>query len=322
MRWTVLHQGALGDFIVSLPVYQGLHELYPDLKLDFWSHSAHLELVAGAPYWGAGHPCHGPELAPFLHDDLWRQAVLPALFQHAAVTLIFGQAASRPLASRLAARLARPVHWIHSFPPPSTPIPVSRYLVDQVRAAGFPISASCPLVTPRPEERAAVEEWLESQGCRGAPGFVAVHPGSGALGKVWPLQRWWHAIHWLQERHLPPLLILGPADEPLRSLALAALSRGVRVAEGLPLAQLAALLAAARFYLGNDSGVSHLAAAVGIPTIAIFGPRSNRAWHPTGPHCRVVESSWEAAAALPFDPAAPPGPLEPRVQSALEELLP
>jgi ADP-heptose:LPS heptosyltransferase len=59
----------------------------------------------------------------------------------------------------------------------------------------------------------------------------------------------------------------------------------VRIAD---LYELACWLATARIYIGNDSGITHLAAAVGTPVVALFGPTDPRIWAPRGPHVRVI----------------------------------
>ncbi len=66
----------------------------------------------------------------------------------------------------------------------------------------------------------------------------------------------------------------------------------LEVIEGLDLPQLAALLARAKAYLGNDSGVTHLAAAVGVPTVALFGPTLPDVWAPLGESVRVLQFDW------------------------------
>jgi len=66
------------------------------------------------------------------------------------------------------------------------------------------------------------------------------------------------------------------------------LSSSCLVVSGLDLAQLAALIARCAVYVGNDSGVTHLAAAVGTPTIAIFGPSNEQRWAPRGPRVLIL----------------------------------
>ena len=93
---------------------------------------------------------------------------------------------------------------------------------------------------------------------------------------------------------------------------------GALPAHDLPLDQLAALLARTGLHLGNDAGVSHLAAAVGAPTVCLFGPTDASCWAPLGPRVRVVlapqgnlerlgvETVAAAARALRSEALAPP----------------
>ena len=102
---------------------------------------------------------------------------------------------------------------------------------------------------------------------------IAIHPFSGSKRKNWPLERY---------RELARLLqceidwLAGPEEE----------LPGARRFENL--ADLAAFIAGARLYIGNDSGITHLAAAVGVKTLAIFGPSSPTIWVPRGPNVEVV----------------------------------
>jgi heptosyltransferase-2 len=67
---------------------------------------------------------------------------------------------------------------------------------------------------------------------------------------------------------------------------------------------LACWLRQARLYVGNDSGISHLAAAVGIPTVAIFGPTDPAVWAPRGAHVAVVRAPDGDLHALPVSQVA------------------
>ncbi len=103
-------------------------------------------------------------------------------------------------------------------------------------------------------------------------GFTVIHPFSGSPRKNWPLENF---------RRLAA--VLGPCrwcagpEEPLDG--------AVRFED---LYDLACWLASARLYVGNDSGITHLAAAVGTPVIALFGPTDPAVWAPRGPRVQVV----------------------------------
>ncbi|HUS08591.1 MAG TPA: glycosyltransferase family 9 protein [Bryobacteraceae bacterium] len=106
-------------------------------------------------------------------------------------------------------------------------------------------------------------------------GFVAVHPFSGSPGKNWPLENF-RAL----ARSLPwPVCFTAGPDEPLEG--------AVRFNN---LYELACWLAEARLYIGNDSGITHLAAAVGTPVLAIFGPTDPLIWAPRGSNVQVLRN--------------------------------
>lgn len=110
---------------------------------------------------------------------------------------------------------------------------------------------------------------------RGDGGFAVIQPFSGSRKKCWPLDRY-QALARLVEPHMPVRWCAGP-EEPLPD--------AVRIAD---LYELACWLATARVYVGNDSGITHLAAAVGTPVVALFGPTDPCVWAPRGPQVRVV----------------------------------
>lgn len=314
-RMAVLHRGALGDFILTLPVYQGLKRLYPNLKLDFWSRPAHVDLVRECSYFGGFRSADSDELNAFLFAPEPQSPPLPAPLARADHVLLFGQSSLAEMAVNLRNRLTVPVHWIHSFvrtlsadedplelfpsgtgkPVTTDPFPehVADYLLAQVRRLGFDITGSSPKIVPPSEETAAVTAWLKAPSIR-ARRWIALHPGSGGTAKIWPLARWEALITWLtKSRSANILIIIGPDDERLAAFARETASRhGCVLADQIGLGRLAALLSAVDLYVGNDSGVTHLAAASGVPTVAIFGPASHRIWEPRGPHVHIHHSQW------------------------------
>ena len=134
---------------------------------------------------------------------------------------------------------------------------------------------------------------------------VVIQPGSGSRLKNWPLACFEDLAERLAGRGLRVSWCTGPAEEGLPAMPGAL--------PPMPLTELASLLAGAGLFVGNDSGISHLAAAAGCPTLAIFGPTDPAVWGPTGPRVRVLQgqpwpdtgSVYEAALALLDAPQAP-----------------
>jgi len=120
-------------------------------------------------------------------------------------------------------------------------------------------------------------------------GLVVIHPGSGGAAKRWPLERFIAVIDHLVAIGRPPTVVIGeverdtwPADDVRLIGSLA------EIACPDDLIELSRLLARASVYLGNDSGPTHLAAQLGVPTIALFGPSDPRIWSPIGPIVRLI----------------------------------
>jgi ADP-heptose:LPS heptosyltransferase len=103
-----------------------------------------------------------------------------------------------------------------------------------------------------------------------------IHPFSGSARKNWPLEKFRQLAHGL-ERNMHVHWCAGPDDPPLPG--------AVRIDD---LYELARWLARARLYIGNDSCITHLAAAAGTPVLALFGPTDPARWAPRGPNVRVL----------------------------------
>jgi heptosyltransferase III len=132
----------------------------------------------------------------------------------------------------------------------------------------------------RPLTCPAVDDLL---GPLGGP-VLAIHVGAGARRKRWDAAGFVQVAHWWRQCGGAVVEIGGPAeaaDPPLL---------GAPVARSWPLPDLAALLGRATAYLGNDSGVSHLAGAAGATGLALFGPGQAHRWRPLGGRLATLEA--------------------------------
>ena len=115
--------------------------------------------------------------------------------------------------------------------------------------------------------------------------MFVLHPGSGSANKNW--EGFDHTIRYWRQHYTDTIVVVrGPAEThaPIPS------EPGVIAVDGLSLPQVAALLHDATLYLGNDSGISHLAAAVGARGVVVFGPSDPAVWGPRSAHLRVVHA--------------------------------
>jgi ADP-heptose:LPS heptosyltransferase len=118
--------------------------------------------------------------------------------------------------------------------------------------------------------------------------LVVIHPGSGSPRKCIEAPRLARVIEWLCGEGMTPVLLEGPSDREPVAHVLESVTVFVPVLHGLDLSTAAAVLSHADLYLGNDSGMTHLAAALSIPTIACFGPTNPRRWAPLGQTVSVL----------------------------------
>ena len=117
-------------------------------------------------------------------------------------------------------------------------------------------------------------------------GRILIHPGSGARWKCAPPQLLSAVAQGLVRAGFQVEVIQGPADE----FAVAALSWSGGIVRPASVSELASSLSSCAGYLGNDSGVSHLAGLLGIPIVALFGPTDPKTWQPLGPKVRVLRT--------------------------------
>lgn len=135
-----------------------------------------------------------------------------------------------------------------------------------------------------------MDAFLESLPGTGKP-LLAVHPGSGGRSKNWRAAGFAATADALAAE-ATVVALGGPADDEALEAMLRAAKKPLVVARNHPLPLVAALLARCAAFLGNDSGLSHLAALLGTPVVALFGPTDPALWRPWGPRARVL--SWAA----------------------------
>lgn len=122
------------------------------------------------------------------------------------------------------------------------------------------------------QDQQAADLWLTQQGITPQTAFVAVHPGGGRAGHRWPAALFSQACHALAAQGMR-IVVTGAASEQSLAQEVAAGVNGASVAAGkLSLGQLAHALRRSRALLANDSGPMHLAGALNVPLVAVFGP--------------------------------------------------
>ncbi len=122
---------------------------------------------------------------------------------------------------------------------------------------------------------------------------IALAPTANWLPKIWPVERFVAAFEALSGGAAVPAVIAGPGatERAMAAPLLAALPGAIDLVGCLSLPEIAAVLGRCALFIGNDSGLMHLAAASGAPTIGLFGPTNAREYGPSGPNARAVVSA-------------------------------
>ena len=145
---------------------------------------------------------------------------------------------------------------------------------------GAPAGAWCEPIEAPAALRALGEQTRLAAGGHGPPPWLVVHPGAGSTAKCWPAEAFARVITTLAARARMNVCVhVGPADAAAASALRRRVGDGVVWLREPPLPALAGVLAGAALYLGNDSGVSHLASALGVPSLTLFDVR-HLDWRP------------------------------------------
>jgi heptosyltransferase-3 len=285
----IIHPGALGDVLQAVPALRGLRARTPGATLVLAGQPRLGRLLVALGVVDEARAFDGLGLEALFTDGPIPRVLAEWLGGFARVVSWFGarEPTYRARLGALAAELtvARPV--------PDDETPVWRHLLSTVPTSTLAESEAVAPIRPG--------------GARPGSAALIIHAGSGGAWKRWPPERFAEAIGEVSARHTVAVVVhQGPADRAAVDALLARLDRPVERLVEPELPALAAILSGARAYLGGDSGISHLAAAVGAPSVVLFPPAHLPRWSPWSPSAR---------------PVAMTGDETPRVIRELEELL-
>lgn len=269
-RILVIRGGAIGDFILTLPAIAALRRQFPQAHLEVlgYPHIAQLAVAGGLadrvqPIEArglAGFFARGGTLEPDLMDYFSEfDLVISYLYDPDE---IFKTNVGRCLVKQFIVGPHRPdeADRIHA---------TQVYLKPLERLAIFDAD---------PVPRLSFNPQLSTLN------QLALHPGSGSEKKNWPETKWAGLIQQVIATTRWNLLLVGGEAEGERLRRLAAVLPPARcsIAQGLPLAELAQRIQSCAAFVGHDSGITHLAAAVGLPCVVLWADTLEEVWRPQG----------------------------------------
>ncbi len=292
----VIHQGALGDFILALPILETLREAFPEAKSVIMGFPRILELVDQRFYADEILSIDQKGMASFFVRGGSVDRNLSEFFSTFDLLVVFGRDGEGILINNLKQVCQGRILHINPFPQWTERIHITDHLLKELHQYGFPISVKNPRLYLTLKDKDWGRSFFRIKGLTDEErsNVMVLHPGSGSKKKVWPLERFLDLVRYLQ-RHSGSriLIVVGPAESAEVQKAFEGIEWDMGpaapiVAKGLSLLGLASVMEGCRLFIGNDSGITHMAAALGLPTVALFGPTEHKIWAPRGEKVVVV----------------------------------
>jgi ADP-heptose:LPS heptosyltransferase len=287
----VFRAGGLGDLLVAGPAMLALRRTFPGAEMTIAARAAYAELLVEtlrpARIVEIGSSLFSPL---FLADAELPQDETPARFVRGFDLVVSWMGgAEEPFARNVRRAGVASVVAAEDKPTSGSRIHVSDYLVGTLAELGVVGGGEPWRLGLSHQSRGDCEKEMLSRGVEAGCEVFAVQPGSGGLSKCWPTERFVSVAREFGRREgMSVAWLLGPAELERAERFQTDLPAEFVVIAGPGLPTLAALLARSTVYLGNDSGVTHLAAAVGAPTLALFGATNPRVWAPRGECVEVI----------------------------------
>lgn len=281
-RILVIRGGAIGDFILTLPAIKLLRDRFPKAHIEILGHKHIVALAEKRFYADAVRSIESALLAGFFAKQATLQGDLADYFANfdLIVSYLFdpdGIFEANLRRCRIRTLIAAPSKLDRREH-------AAFQLARPFESLGLRLDNPAARIYPSEDDRDFARRYF---GNSKRP--IAFHPGSGSETKNWPIEKWTTLGDLLLTAGHDLLVIEGEADETrTRILASEWSGKPVRFAKNLPLPQLAALLEGCLF-VGHDSGISHLAAAVGARSILLFGWTDPAIWAPANKNVTVLK---------------------------------
>jgi heptosyltransferase-2 len=274
----VIRGGAVGDFILTLPVLAALRRQFPATTLEVLAYPPLAELARTAGLVDGSRAIDGRPLASFFARAGELSPDWSDYFSRFAVIISFLYDPDGFFRTNLGrCSRAQFIAGPHR-PDDARSIHATEVLLQALeRLTIFDADPIPRLPWPTPNPRAPA---------------LAVHPGSGSESKNWPEVRWGELLQKLSALIPGKLLLVGGEAEGDRLDRLAQFwpADRLEIARQLPLTALAARLVGATAFIGHDSGITHLAAALGVPVLSLWGVSNDAVWRPRGDRVQILKA--------------------------------
>lgn len=283
-RLLVVRLGSLGDLVHALPAVAAIRRAHPHAVIDWFVDQVHRDFLDLVPILSSVVVLRQPTLSGWLdaRRELRRRQYEVAIdFQGLIKSAALARASGAPRVIGFNRNAARePLAAL--FYTDRVATSDSGHVIDKnlrlAAVTGAPVDRrDFPLVPPPSQALDGLRAAIGSD-------FVVINPGAAWPNKRWPADRFGRIAAWLRDAHgLRSVVLWGPGEESLASAVVHAASGAAIAAPPTSLGDLVAILGEARLMVSGDTGPTHIAGAVGVPIVSLFGPTTpgrNGPWFP------------------------------------------
>jgi lipopolysaccharide heptosyltransferase II len=178
-----------------------------------------------------------------------------------------------------------------AVPMPEENIHQSRLGLRLLEHFGIRTKDLSPIMRPSEEDSAFADEFLSRASLKTGSTLLAIHPGAGKKKNRWPASGFARVANEFQSAHRAQVIVMGgPSDQEVLDAMMKELKFKPVVLTGQSIGRIAAVMKELTLFICNDTGVLHVAAAVGCPTLALFGPTDPRWWAPLAEGVRTLRA--------------------------------
>ena len=275
-RILIIRGGAIGDFVLTLPVMSALCERFPKADLEVLGYPRIASLALSGGLVKAVHAIESPELAMFFSKNLAADIKWRKFFSGFSIIISYLYDPDKIFESNVKSCGVQQFIAAPYRPDETKLIHASKQFLQPLDIL--------TIFDADPVSRLSILADTSLESC------LAIHPGSGSDSKNWMEENWRELVEYmLYNTSLQLLLIGGEAEgEKLQRLVDGLPVDRIEINQNIPLSCLAERLLRCCGYIGHDSGVTHIASALGLPTLVLWGPSCEVVWRPLGERVRIL----------------------------------
>lgn len=284
MRILIIRPGAIGDTLLTLPVIQELRIQLGAEHITLVGNADVLPLAQASGIVDATSSYGLLRWSEVFSPNGLRDSTTLTLLQQTDLAICWLRDTDGIVRRNLLAAGIQQLIIVPGRPPEDAAMHITQYLAGTV---GLTLTMPDLLRWQLPplEQNDQLEETKRQ--------VIAIHPGSGGARKCWPVKSFAAVIEQLWQGGQAVLLLAGPADGERMAMLEQFLPPPpsplmLKIVKDAPLLEVAQHFRQCQGYLGNDSGITHLSAMLGLPTLALFGPSNPAVWRPLGPKVEVL----------------------------------